>query len=170
MLLNSSGILQQVICFSLLSLNDFYIRFWKKKCQRFKRPFCISFVLQWKFHVCLASTWRHYCRNPRQIQPITSKKQLRRRLGTGFLKEVKTFEMYYKACVFLFVSIYSFWLWSRRFYRVRLVACSEAIVPIYCAELTALWQSAKRGQNVALNNKVTIVRQTKKGFMMHLKC
>ena len=33
MLLNSSDILQQVICFSLLSLNDFYIRFWKKNAK-----------------------------------------------------------------------------------------------------------------------------------------
>ena len=45
MLLNLSDILQKVICFSLLSLNDFYFRFWKKmpKIQvAFLRFFCSS--------------------------------------------------------------------------------------------------------------------------------
>lgn len=65
-----------------------FISDFEKNCRRFKRPFGIPFVLQWQFHVCFASTWRHYCCNPRQIQPITSKKNYEG-LGQGFIRKEK---------------------------------------------------------------------------------
>ena len=106
MSLNSSDILQEVIYFSLLSLNNIFSQILKKECRRFKPffriSFSISFVFQWQFHA-----WRLNCRYSRQIQPITSKKRLRRRLETGFLKKVKTFQMYDRACVFVCLTIFT---------------------------------------------------------------